>query len=32
VWERRDVGETWRAPLDAATLASLRQALEATTP
>lgn len=32
VWERRDVGETWRAPLDAATLAALRQALEAATP
>lgn len=32
VWERRDVGDTWRAPLDAATLASLRQALEAATP
>lgn len=32
VWERRDVGETLRAPLDAATLASLRQALEAATP
>jgi hypothetical protein len=32
VWERRDVGETLRAPLDAATLASLRQALDAATP
>ncbi|WP_457337952.1 hypothetical protein [Rhizobacter sp. P5_C2] len=32
VWERRDVGETLRAPLDAATLAALRQALEAATP
>ncbi|KRB09960.1 hypothetical protein [Rhizobacter sp. Root16D2] len=32
VWERRDVGETWRAPLDAATLAALRQALEQATP
>jgi len=32
VWERRDVGETWHAPLDAATLAALRQALEAATP
>lgn len=32
LWERRDVGDTLRAPLDAATLAALRQALEAATP
>jgi hypothetical protein len=32
VWERRDHGETLRAPLDAPTLAALRQALEAATP
>jgi hypothetical protein len=32
LWERRDQGDTLRAPLDAPALAALRQALEAATP